>query len=59
MNRPRLLRRNKVVLSIVLLLLVALLVTTALGVAWFDELQKIPILLNYCPHSLCNLSNGI
>ncbi len=44
MNQPQSVQRNKVMLLIVLLLLVSLIVTVALGAAWFNELQKIPVM---------------
>jgi hypothetical protein len=44
MNRPQSVQRNKVMLFIVLLLLVSLIVTMALGMAWFNELLKMPVM---------------
>ena len=43
MDRPPVTRRRKITLIVVLLLLVSLIISVALGVAWFTGLQQVHV----------------
>ncbi len=53
MEQPRFSRGKKVKRFIVLLLLVSLILSVALGIAWYSGLQQILIPLAGCPHVFC------